>query len=347
MGAVHGRNEKTRTTSNLKIMGNYTYERFSNFVNRIIDLLSHVKRVDEETGEVFEESWDGEEIFFEEYGFNDVENAISVDYEYDDYEDGDDPDLDGCINDKGEVLADVHAFKLYGGELYIESTFYAGHGTSTTDWDRLLYGSLQRPIALEKAILGTMDKVLARRWRWDLGLYLDNTLYDIERGYSGKRTRSFSIPDGCIVPLGDGIPLLNGKVAMALRKTDSISIQTKPDGELLAIEDYAISPDDPSGTVSDFIEKMIGLLENQQSKWVVIAPDKGTDIGLLNLWCYGSKESGIRFDALIIKDKETVINDGDLDFIHLVFGSLHVPYGFVIPESSGIDPGVKVIEDSE
>lgn len=347
MGAVHGRNEKTRTTSNLKIMGNYTYERFSNFVNRIIDLLSHVKRVDEETGEVFEESWDGEEIFFEEYGFNDVENAISVDYEYDDYEDGDDPDLDGCVNDKGEVLADVHAFKLYGGELYIESTFYAGHGTSTTDWDRLLYGSLQRPIALEKAILGTMDKVLARRWRWDLGLYLDNTLYDIERGYSGKRTRAFSIPDGCIVPLGDGIPLLNGKVAMALRKTDSVSIQTKPDGELSAIEDYAISPDDPSGTVSDFIEKMIGLLENQQSKWVVIAPDKGTDIGLLNLWCYGSKESGIRFDALIIKDKGTVINDGDLDYIHLVFGSLHVPYGFVIPESSGLDPGVKVIEESE
>ena len=149
------------------------------------------------------------------------------------------------------------------------------------------------------------------------------------------------------MPLGDGIPLLNGKVAMALRKTDSLSIQTKPVEELSAIEDYAISSDDPSGTISVFIEKMIGLLENQQSKWVVIAQDKGTNIGLLNLWCYGSKESGICFDALIIKDKETLINDGDLDYIHLVFRSLHVPHGFIIPDSSGLNPEVKVIEESE
>ena len=327
-------------------MNNYTHDRFTEFANRVIDMLSHVKRIDGKTGEVFEELWDDEDIFFEDYDIENVENAITVDYEYD-YDD--DVDLDGCINEDGETLADVYGFKIHNGRLYVYSSFYAGHGTSTSDWGLLSYGSIQRPIALERAILGTLQRTLVRRWRWDLGLYICDTLYDIERGCSKiKRTRALAVPKGCIVPLGNGVPLLNGKVAIALRGEYSwghISICTKTNEDISAEEVIAISPDDPSETITDFIEKVICMLENRQTQWEVIVPDKDTDIGYLNLECYSLQDQEYYYDVLTIKDKRTVINDGDLEFISNLFRSIRVPHGFIIPPNAGLDPSVIVIEE--
>ena len=320
-------------------MGQYSYERFTDFVNQVINQLSHVKRIDKEAGEVFEESWDDEEIFFEDYNIDDVVDAITVDYEYDDYDDEDDPDLDGCMDESGEVLADVHGFKLHNGQLYVENTFYAGHGSSTTDWDKLSYGGIHRPVALERAILGAMHTALAKMWNWDLGEYLFSAIE------ASCDFNSFPPEEG-IVPLGkEGIRLLNGKIATAIRHTasgPSITICTKPINEIQAddeIEYYAISPDDPHETIKDFLDKFVTLCK-QHPKWELILPK-----GVTNPWWLDVLPS--QFDALVIKDKSFVVGKSTFAYLNRDLKRLRIPKGFMIPENAGLDPSIEVIEEDE